>query len=137
MAENEISYKGTDIQKRIPGLLELVMLDDVAVELRKMNKHFAKTEFKGATTAYTFNATNQEQYKDVIPDTPALVSVSLLNVGPQSALFRINGAGEWAPLFLNIPQNIDCNGADERIWRISYKCPNPADTAVITAVGKY
>lgn len=135
--DNVIVYKGSEIEKRIPGLLQMIALDDVAVELRKLNTHFKKTEFEGSTTSKTLNATNQDQHVKIEGGEPPWIAVSFLNQGPNNAMVKINENGDWIPLFVNIPQNVDFTGANEKICRIHFICNVTGGTAVIAAVGKY
>jgi hypothetical protein len=137
MDDNTISHRGADIQKRIPGIMETIMLDDIAVEMRKLNKHFAKENFDGVAVSENFLVNDTEQYLDIVPRSPAWTSCSLLNTGANNAQALINQRGDWLTLLPLTPINIDFRGAADKIWRISYKCPNPGNTTTILVNGKY
>ena len=80
--EEVIIYKGADIQKRIPGLLETIMLDDIAVELRKLNQHNSKSNFNGTVTSLILTVTNTKQSNLILPGSPEWISASFINSGP-------------------------------------------------------
>jgi hypothetical protein len=135
--EEVISYKGADIQKRIPGLLETIMLDDIAVELRKLNQHNAKAEFNGTITSFILAVTNAKQEKLIIPGSHEWISASFINSGPNISEVLINGDGDWVILPVNIPVNIDFSGADRKIEKFEYQCTTAGFTASVVVIGKY
>lgn len=135
--EETIIYKGADIQKRIPGLLETIMLDDIAVELRKLNQHNSKTEFNGTVTSVTLAVINTKQEKLIIPGSPVWISASFVNAGPNVAEVLINGDGDWVTLPIGIPVNVDLSGADRKIEKFAYQCTTVGFTASVVVIGKY
>lgn len=134
----EIVIKRTQIEKRIPGLLDFIALDDIQVELRRMNKHFEKSEFQGIVDPRTINATDSVGFIDLIevaPYTP-WISASAHNYGLNTVYLSINNQFYWIPLRINEGHNFDFAKSDQRISEIYYKCDS-GETATVQINGKY
>ena len=125
------------IVKRIPGLLEFVALDDIQVELRKLNDHFKKDEFEGLLDPRTLQVTGQYQVLRLSSESPPRrwITASAHNYGPNTANLSINNS-EWIPLRANEDYRFDFKGSDERIEVIGYQC-DTGNTALVQINGKY
>ena len=140
---NEIVIKreqagSSQIEKRIPGLLEVIALDDILVELRKMNKQFAKSEFQGLMDPRTLDVKHSEQSMDLInyfPFTP-WISAAAVNRGPNMAYLAINEDEHWIPLPSGEGHNFDFSLSENRIRIIYYKS-DPGGRASVQINGKY
>ncbi len=120
-------------------LLQIVLLDDMAVSLREVEKSQKKEEFEGKKDSRTLNATDQLQWIDLInrfPNKP-WATATFFNDGPVNRVYiAINDPLDWTPLNFGETLPVDYTKADERISLIYYRCDAGA-TASVRAVGKY
>lgn len=127
-----------DPEKGVPELLDFVAKDDIQVELRKLNKHMEKQEFKGLVDSRTLNVTAQLQSIPLDLEWPLepWITATAHNYGPNTAFLSINTDFDWVPLRIGEGHNFDFSGSEKRIFLIYHRC-NPAETATVQINGKY
>jgi len=142
----EITIYDRGIEKRVPPhVLQLVLLDDIAISLREIEKYQEKIseslkreEFIGKLDPRTLSATDELRYIDLINDYPYMpwVTAHFRNDGPGAVYLALNEADRWHKLNVAGELSVDFLKADERIVIIFYKC-DPGQTASIRVLGKY
>jgi hypothetical protein len=119
-------------------LLQLVMLDDIAISLREVEKHLEKEEFEGRTDSRILSATDEWQFIDLLNKTPHTpwISTFVINRGPDTVKLGINRPYDLLEIKPNETRTIDHAHADKRIEILYYKC-DPGCTALVTLEGQY
>jgi len=143
--DNEITiYKRGEvvpapIPKTIPPeLLQIIMLDDLRVEVSRVNKHLEKAEFEGVVDPRTLSVTEEIQEIALIHDWPFTpwITAAFFNDGPNRAYIALNYSFDWGPLEKGESANMDFSRSDKRIRFIRYKC-DAGETASVRVIGKY
>lgn len=118
--------------------MQLVTLDDMAVELRKMNRYFAKTVYEGRQDNRNLAATEQTQVIDAIQSFPysPWISGIFYNKGLKSVFVSFNDDQDYKEIIPGETSDRDYSLADRRIERMYYKC-NPGETSTLRLEGKY
>lgn len=130
------------VKKGIPPeqqeILQLVLLDDMAVSLRKIEKSHKKEEFEGEQDTRTLSASGEMGFLELVNDWPYTpwVTASFLNDGDDTVYIGINGMNPYVTLKKNEPYVVDFTKADRRIEIIYYWC-DAGETASVRVVGKY
>ncbi len=123
MAEEIITTVKLPTEKGIPELLQYIALDDMQVELRKLNKHFADEESEGQTHTENLNGNDtMQEYGLLSHSLPHAQSLSGINMGPGAIDIYINNPF-YQPrrLAINGGYNIDFH--THKIERLFYQCP--------------
>lgn len=144
-----VIYERGKIIKRLPPeeaeILQLVLLDDLSVTLREIEKHEAEVEkslerehFEGKIKEFNLSVTASPKVLKLLKEDPytALATASFYNDGAKSAFVAINGAWEWKEVKSGEGYDVDFLKADRRIELIYYKC-NAGETTTVRVVGKY
>jgi hypothetical protein len=128
-------------QNREPlELLQLVLLDDISLSVRKLEETQQKERIEGRLYENTLSATDSIQILNLIDQWPykPLATVSFINSGPDDAVISVDEGSVWAPIANDGGSlNIDFMKADERVGLIYYKCENAGETASIGILGKF
>lgn len=142
MSDKEIIIydQGKKVEKRIPPeVLQLVLLDDMAVSLREVEKSLKKEEFEGKEDPRTLSATDKVQFISLVRDHPLTpwVTAYFYNDDPANSVYiSINNPYEWNEIKKGEESFKDRLKADRRIELIYYKC-DPGKTASVRVLGKY
>ena len=130
------------IKKGIPPeqqeILQLVLLDDMAVSLREIEASHKKEEFEGKKDSRTLSASDVVQWINLIKDWPHTpwTTATFFNDGPNRVYIAINDPYDWSPLNNGDTLPADFTKADRRMEIIGYRC-GTGETASVRAVGKY
>lgn len=132
MAEEIISKVNVSAGKGIPELLQYIAMDDVQVELRKLNKHFADEESEGLSGSEDLKGTDQLQEYELLHRAQSL---SGINRGPGDIAIFINDP-VIQPRWLAMNQMYKANFGRHKIGRVFYQC-YPGATATFTVTFKW
>lgn len=144
MPDDEIVvYKRGEVTRRVEKKLDLaplqiVILDDLSVTLKRLNQHLAKQEFLGEVDPRELSVTDQVQVISLIHHWPFVpwIAAYFFNDGPHEAYIAINAALDWTKLNKSEDARFNFAGSEQRIYIIYYKC-DAGETASVRVVGKY
>lgn len=141
-----MSDKGTVVyehgkpeKKRIGSeLLTFILLDDMSITLKEIEKATKKDEFGGRLDPRDLSATEKASFIDLVQDRPHIpwVTAHFRNDGDDTAYVSINNPYEWNKLEDGEEMSVSFAKADKRIELVYYKC-DAGGTASIRATGKY
>ncbi len=137
---------GKPEKKRIGSeLLTFILLDDMSITLKEIEKATKKDEFEGRLDPRTLSATENVSFIDLRQEDPHIpwVTAHFRNDGnttippsPKDAYVSINNPYEWNKLEDGEEMSVSFAKADRRIELVYYKC-DAGGTASIRATGKY
>lgn len=116
-------------------LLQLVMLDDIALSQREIANSLNRERFRGFLDFKTISATEVVGMVDLRFLHP-WVTASFYNDGPNTVYIAVNGASKWLEIKNGENLTVDFQKADVRITLVFYKC-NAGETASARVIGKY
>ena len=127
MSDKEIVIydRGKPVEKRAPlDLLQFVLLDDISIALRELEKSHKKEEFRGQVDSRELAATDELKVIDLVREWPYIpwIDAFVINDGPNTIKIGINQPYDWLEVGYKETRNIDHAHADKRIERIYYKC---------------
>lgn len=116
-------------------LLQLVMLDDIALSQREIAQSLARERFSGLLDPQVLSASGTVNFLDLRFLHP-WVAASFYNDGPNTVYIAINGFFKWSEIKKGESLVLDFQKADKRITLVHHKC-DAGETASVRVVGKY
>lgn len=139
--DGEVVYeRGKPLKNREDlELLQIVLMDDMAQNMRNVAGSQKKEQFEGRVLPKTLICSETVQLVNLLQEAPYTpwAKTNFSNDGPNTALVSINNAADWNTIAPNDQLEVDFLKAERRIEIIYYKCPAAGQTATVTATGKW